>query len=128
MKLSKAEKKEQCRDTGMAMVLLFLILYLFFRQEIYLYAAVGIHVVNMVVPAVFLPVAVLWMGLSNAMGWIVSRVLLSVIFLVVVTPVGMVRRWFGKDALRLGEYREGRGSVMQKRNHTYTAEDIRKPY
>lgn len=128
MKLSKAEKKEQCKDTGMAMVLLSLILYLFFRQEIYLYAAIGMHVVNMVVPTVYRPVAVVWLGLSNAMGWVVSRALLSVIFLVVVTPVGLVRRWMGKDALRLREYREGRDSVMQTRNHTYTAEDIRKPY
>ncbi len=128
MKLSKAEKKEQCKDTGMAMVLLSLILYLFFRQEIYLYAAIGMHVVNMVVPTVYRPVAVVWLGLSNAMGWVVSRALLSVIFLVVVTPVGLVRRWLGKDALRLREYREGRDSVMQTRNHTYTAEDIRKPY
>jgi len=77
---------------------------------------------------VYRPVAVVWLGLSNAMGWVVSRALLSVIFLVVVTPVGLVRRWLGKDALRLREYREGRDSVMQTRNHTYTAEDIRKPY
>lgn len=128
MKLISVEKKEQYKDAGMAMVLLSLILYLYFHQEIYLYAAIGMHIVNMVVPIVYRPVAIVWLGLSNAMGWVVSRALLSLIFLVVVTPVGLIRRWCGKDALRLREYREGRDSVMQKRNHTYTAEDIRKPY
>jgi len=54
----------------------------------------------------FLPQALhipykLWMGFAVVMGWIMSRVILTVIFFAVVTPIGLVMRMLGKDLLEL---------------------------
>ncbi len=43
--------KDQSRDTGMAMVLLLLLIYLKTRREGWLYSAMVLHVVNMIRPA-----------------------------------------------------------------------------
>src|SRR4029453_10985494 len=42
-----------------------------------------------------------WMSLALVMGFIVSHVILTLFFFLVVTPVGLVARVFGKDFLRL---------------------------
>jgi hypothetical protein len=120
--------RDQSRDTGMAMVLLLLwALYEWGRTEL-LIAAIVVHVVNMIVPQVFRWVAIVWFGLAHTLGAVASRVLMFVVFALVVTPVGLVRRLLGKDSLRLRAFRAGDESVMVVRNHTFTAGDLEKPY
>lgn len=41
----------------------------------------------------------IWMGLAFAMGWIMSRVILSVLFIFVITPIGLLAKIFGKEFL-----------------------------
>ena len=40
-----------------------------------------------------------WMAVGNALGWINSRIILGLVFYIVVTPIGVVRRWLGKDSM-----------------------------
>ena len=42
-----------------------------------------------------------------------------VVFALVVTPIGLLRRALGKDSLRLRAFRSGDESVMVVRNHTF---------
>ena len=113
----------------MAMVLLLLLVQLRWgaRYEL-LVAAFIIHVVNMVVPQIFRPVAVVWLGFAHVLGAVVSRVLLSVVFGLIVTPIGALRRALGKDSLRLRGFKSGSESVMVVRNHAFTPDDLNKPF
>jgi len=120
--------RDQSRDTGMAMVLLLLLALLKWGRNELLIAALIVHVVNMIVPQVFRPVAIAWFGLAHLLGAVASRVLMFVVFALVVTPIGLLRRALGKDSLRLRGFRSGNDSVMVVRNHTFTASDLEKPY
>ena len=124
----KSMTKEQSRDTGMALVLLLLLVFLKSRKNGWLYAAIAMQVIDMVVPRIFAPIAVLWFGLSHILGTVMSKVLLSILFFGLVTPVGFLRRLFGKDSLKLRAFRASEDSVMLVRNHVFTAKDIEKPY
>jgi Saxitoxin biosynthesis operon protein SxtJ len=124
----KQMTKDQSRDTGMAMVLLLLLIYLKTRREGWLYSAMVLHIVNMIVPRIFAPASVLWLGLSHVLGTVMSKVLLSILFFAVVTPIGLLRRLFGKDSLKLRQFKAGTESVMLVRNHLFVAQDIEKPY
>ncbi len=126
--LKRKITKEQSRDTGMAMVLLLLIVFLSRKREGYLFAAMALHVINMTVPQVFRPIAVLWLGLSDLLGAVVSRILLSIVFFLVVTPIALLRRLMGKDALKLRAFKAGHESVMLERNHTFIGRDLEKPF
>jgi hypothetical protein len=51
----------------------------------------------------------LWMGMAEAMGFVMTRVILGVVFFLIVTPVGLLRRLTGGDPLgrragRTGSY------------------------
>ena len=53
-----------------------------------------------------LPVAIKWiyigaMVLSFPIGWVMSNVLLALIFYGLVTPIALVMRWRGRDVLGL---------------------------
>jgi len=124
----KNATKDQSRDTGMAMILLLLLVYLKTRKDGLLYAALILHVVNMIIPRIYAPVAVLWLGLSRLLGTVMSKVLLSILFFGLVTPIGVLRRLLGKDSLKLREFKASEDSAMLVRNHLFVAQDIEKPY
>ena len=52
-------------------------------------------------PALLRPIEWAWMKLANALGWVMTRVVLGLIFLLVFTPAGLIRRLLGKDPLEL---------------------------
>ena len=112
----------------MAMVLLLLIAALKWKYPGVLVAALAVQLVAMTIPRAFAPLAVVWFGLSNLLGAVMSRVLLTAVFFLLVTPIGLVRRLFGKDPLQLRAFKSGTGSVMQKRSHTFSAGDLERPF
>jgi hypothetical protein len=48
-----------------------------------------------------LPVYWAWMAVAYVMGNIISRVLLTLFFYLLITPTGLLRRFFGHDPLQL---------------------------
>lgn len=54
-----------------------------------------------VAPRVLRPIEWAWMQLANALGWVMTRVILGLIFLLVFTPAGLIRRLLRKDPLEL---------------------------
>ncbi len=124
----KSITKDQSRDTGMAMVLLLLLFWQSTGLRTLGWAAIAVQVVNMTWPAIFWPVAIVWLGISRLLGAIVPKILLAIVFYGVVTPIGIFRRLAGRDALKLAVFKKGEGSVMVERNHKYTALDLEKPY
>jgi hypothetical protein len=119
--------RRQAEDTGMAIVLLLLV-WFFRGADGYIVAAIVLQLLTMIVPAVYRPFAVLWFGLSRVLGAVTSRVTLSIIFLAVVTPVGLWRRMRGDDSLKLRAFKGAVDSVMKERNYTFTGKDLERPY
>jgi hypothetical protein len=60
--------------------------------------------VVLVLPAAVFPRSLVfvykaWMALGQVLGWVNTRIILGFIFYGVVTPIGIVRRWMGKDPM-----------------------------
>jgi hypothetical protein len=120
--------KDQAKDTGMAIVLILFLIWLARRRDVYIVAAMLVHLVTMIAPQVFRPFAVIWFGVSHLLGIVGSRVILTLIFFLVVTPVAFFRRLSGADPLQLKRFKGGTGSVMKARDHTFIGEDLEQPY
>ena len=58
------------------------------------------------VPALWLRFFRAWMALAEIMGFVMTRVILGVFFFVILTPIGLVMRLFGRDALNT-KFRDG---------------------
>lgn len=116
------------KDTGMAAVLILLLITWFTANITWVIPAIVVLILTMTVPIVFKPLSVLWFGLANLLGHVVSTVILSVLFFVVLMPIGVIRRVGGADALGLKKWRNGDVSAFVVRDHPYTAEELEKPY
>jgi multisubunit Na+/H+ antiporter MnhG subunit len=119
---------KQAGDTGMAMVLICLIIGLFTHNGLFFKIATLLLVVNMIWPTGFRPVARIWIGGSVLLGTVVSKILLSIIFFGLVTPIGVVRRIAGADAMLLKQWKKGSSSVFKERNYQFQAKDVEKPF
>jgi len=58
----------------------------------------------LLVPAVVVPTALFWphkgwMALAHILGWVNTRIILGLVFFGLVTPIGAIRRWLGKDPM-----------------------------
>ena len=56
---------------------------------------------GVIVPMILRPVEKLWMGVAKCMGWVMTRVILSILFYLVLTPTGLIAKLFRKDFLDL---------------------------
>ncbi len=120
--------KAQARDTGMALTLICLLIALLAGKRPFLTAGIIVLVLNMIQPALFKPAAKIWFGLSHILGTVMSKILLSVVFLTVVTPVALFRRMIGKDAMQMKKWKKDATSVFRVRDHLFTSKDIETPY
>jgi multisubunit Na+/H+ antiporter MnhG subunit len=119
---------EKCKDSGLALVLISLLCYQAWKQPFFLDLAILLLLVVMTYPVLFRPFAHFWFGLSTLLGTVASKVLLSVLFYVLVLPVGLVRRALGKDSMRMKSWKKGKESVFRVREHRFAAEDLEHPY
>lgn len=93
------------RSFGLTMGLLLLVIaaYLFWREKSgagYLFAAAVVFAgLGGLVPKLLAPVYRAWMTLALLMGFVMTRVILTVLYLGLFTPIGLISRLLGKDLL-----------------------------
>jgi hypothetical protein len=124
----RQQTQNQARDTGLALLLILLLIVYFSENATLIIPGIGVLVLIMAWPKIFSPLAPFWFGLSSVLGTIVSKIILSLLYFLIVTPVGIFRRMLDKDSMRLKDWKNGQGSVLLERNHTFTQKDIDKPY
>ena len=100
-------EKSDFRKFGITIGLFLIVIagFLFWRGkesfEIILISGSVLFVLGLVIPIVLKPVYWLWMILAVILGWIMTRVILSLLFYIVITPIGMFSRLFGSKFLDL---------------------------
>jgi hypothetical protein len=124
----RAITPKQASDSGLALLLILLLAGWFLQSWFYLKLAIPVLLLIMTVPVVFRPFAFVWLGFSNALGAVMSKLILSVVFFVLVVPIGALRRLLGKDAMRLSEFKKSGRSVLKVRDREFTAADIEQPF
>lgn len=62
-------------------------------------AAVVLFILSRVAYPIMKPIHIGWMTLAFALGWFNTRLLLGIFFYLILTPIGVLLRLFGKDLL-----------------------------
>jgi hypothetical protein len=57
-------------------------------------------IVGAILPRALGPIHQAWMWVGHILGWINTRILLGIVFYGLVTPIGIIFRLMGKDAMR----------------------------
>jgi hypothetical protein len=64
----------------------------------------------------------IWLKVAAGLGWINSRILLSIVFYLFLLPMAWFSRWFTRDSLNLK--RNNAISIFHTRNHKYRKKDL----
>jgi hypothetical protein len=123
-KIFTGVNKRQAGEFGLVAILVSLFLALYFKKNGYVVAAFVFTLITLIVPIIFYPFAVFWFGLSKILNAISSRLMMAVIFFLVVTPVGLIRRLAGADNLKLKQFKKTSQSEMITRDHQYEPADL----
>ncbi|MEM8963630.1 MAG: SxtJ family membrane protein [Acidobacteriota bacterium] len=64
-----------------------------------IYIGSPLVVLGAIFPPILKPVYYAWMSLAFTLGWVMTRVILTIAYVLMITPVGLFFRLTGRDAL-----------------------------
>ena len=102
----KSEKSD-LRKFGITFGIILLIVsgFLFWKEkesfQIFLAIGIILFLTAITIPVILKPVYWIWMIFATILGWIMTPVILSLLFYVVFTSIGLTLRLFGKQFLEL---------------------------
>lgn len=115
------------RDTGILLTALLIGLFIFKGNQAFLYAGFACSLALLFWYKAFYPIAYVWLQFSKLLALVIPKVFFALVFYLVVTPVGFVRRFVAKDSLFIARWKS-LGSGFIERNHTFSAADGQNPY
>ena len=102
----KSEKND-LRKFGITVGIILMMIagFLFFNkiESIQMLLTIGIvlFLLSVLIPGFLKPIYWVWMIFATIIGWIMTRVILSLLYFLIVTPIGLISRIFGKQFLEL---------------------------
>jgi len=112
-------------EVPLSIVLFFLIVFLLSKQINFVYVALVIGVLSMLSDWITDKLTFVWQKIMKAFGFVNSRVLLSLIFFVFLTPIAFLYRLFKGDILGL---KKNDTSYYKTRDHKYESKDLVNPW
>jgi len=103
IKSDKKELKKFGGQVGGMLILIGALLFVFAKLLAPIFIGIGglLAIVAFLFPVLLLPLQKSWMALAVVLGFIMTRVILSILFYLVITPINLISRLFGKDFLNL---------------------------
>ena len=74
------------------------------------------------------PIYVGWMTFAFALGWVNTRIILGLFFYVILTPIGLLMRAFGKDLLEERIDRSGGTYWVKREQKPFEASRYERPF
>jgi hypothetical protein len=99
--------KKDIRSFGITFGIILLIIagFLYYQEKdsfkLFIYLAGSSSCLGILLPIILKPFYMVWMIFAVILGWFMTRIILSLLFFLVITPIGLTMRLLGKDFLGL---------------------------
>lgn len=87
------------------------------------FAALGVAT-----PKLLNPLTRLWLKLGELLARIMNPLILGILWLLVFTPMGLLRQWFGTDPMRRKYEPEARSYWIEQPDRKLTLEDFKRQF
>lgn len=126
IKFHRSLSASQLYGSGLALILILLLLSVFLKSNLFLFIAIGLSILLMISPVPFRIFAYIWFAFGELMSLVVGKLILSVIYLFLVVPIGLIKRKSIRSNMHLSLFKKGTGSVFKERGHTFCEDDFNK--
>ena len=120
------KKTTEEKDSVLAVIVLLLLGFIFFRSRVWIYLALMLSILSVLSPMVTFWLHRVWSFITEILGRISGTIILTVVFIFILLPTAILKKWFGKKdmILKQGNIR----STFQNRDHEYTERDFENPW
>ncbi|MBN2275566.1 MAG: hypothetical protein JXR41_02980 [Bacteroidales bacterium] len=115
-------KKEKILEAVLVITTGMLVIYLVTHQPVFLYISVASGVVGILFKPLAKLMAALWYKTGELLGNVVSKIVLTLVFFLLLVPIAFLYRFFHKDPLHL---KKTAGSNWSVREHNYCGDDLK---
>lgn len=101
--------KKDIRSFGVTFAIIFLTIagFLYYQEKdsfhLFIYLAGSFSGLGFILPIVLKPFYMVWMIFAAILGWFMTKMILSLLFSIIITPIGLFLKILGKDLLDLKE-------------------------
>jgi len=101
------ESKKDLRKFGLSVgIVLFIIsalLFWFDKTSYLIFGIIGVSLIILAIvyPKLLKPFNKVWMSIAIVLGWFMTKVILIILFYIILTPIGIIAKIFGKKFLNL---------------------------
>lgn len=113
--------REKNLETCLVIATGLIVIGLIFDIRWLFYVAIALGVIGVFINPLARWVSWLWYKIAEVMGFVMSKVLLTIVFFLVLLPVALVYRAFNKDTLQL---KRSNQSYWRERSHSYEKKDL----
>ena len=110
---------------GIFFCVIFLIFSIYFYLNFFLTLSVFFIIFSLIFiilafsyPKLLLPLNYAWMFLGFSLGRIINPIVLGIIYFLLITPIGIIRRFLGNDELKLHNNKKLSSYWIPKKNNT----------
>ena len=116
IKDSKRDLRKFGLTIGIALIVISVLLVISRKNSALYFAVFGllITLTGLTAPQVLKPLNKIWMAISIILGWFMTRMILTILYYIALTPIGLLSKLFKKDFLDLNIEKE-KQSYWQKR-------------
>ena len=113
--------KKDIRSFGVTFAIIFLMIagFLYYQEkdsfQLFIYLAGSFSGLGFILPILLKPFYMVWMIFATILGWFMTKMILSLFFYIIITPIGLLLKILGKDLLHLKE-QENKKSYWNIRN------------
>lgn len=115
-------KDYKSKESVLVITVGFLVVYILLKAKMALYISLAVGLAGVFSFYLAEKIDWCWNKLSKLLGAINNYVLLTILFFLVLTPMGLIRRLLKKPSL--GGIEKGGKSSFTDRDHRYTAKDL----
>jgi len=125
MKPERTITRQQELETLAVIAAVLLLLDLILSQRIFVAAALLLLVIALFVKPLSRKLALLWLGFADVLGVCNAKVILTILFFVILTPVALLYRLTTRSPLQLKRDKEA-ASYFAERDHLFCRKDLEK--
>jgi hypothetical protein len=115
-------KKEKTPEALLVITTGFLLLFLVYGKAWFLYISLGTGVCGILIRPLASLIAKCWYKLGDLLGFLVSKLVLAILFFIILVPISFLYNVFNRDTLHL---KRTENSLWSERNHNYIPEDLK---
>ena len=100
-------KKKDLKNFGLTIGIIILLIagFLFYNgndsYRLLIYFSSAFIFTGLIIPIILKPAYIIWMSFAVIIGWFMTRIILSLLFYLIITPIGLLAKIFAKDFMDL---------------------------